>query len=346
MVVGKSDGSRISVAMAVYNGARYLAEQLDSIARQSRAPDELVISDNHSTDGTTKIVEAFASSAQFPVHLHVNEFNLGIGKNFEQAIRLCTGEVICLSDCDDVWYTNKLQRIEETFSASPAVGIVFSDADLVHQDLTATGYRLWRSTPIRSQESTEILKKGPTALRALFRWRPAWCGNTMSFKAGVNSVILPMPDQCLMRRGNHDLWIALLAACVSDAACIPEPLLAHRRHFAQETAGHDKLPPLLRLKRARRPFVQAVPPDLDRFICDRLKSMPEASSYRDCISEIQAWAHHLSVRTGLPPRRLSRLPSITRELISGRYHRFSNGIVSAARDLYSAGENTHQGPAR
>src|ERR1039458_10236882 len=93
MAVATSDGLRLSVAMAVYNGARYLAEQLDSIARQSRAPDELVISDNHSTDGTTKIVEAFASSAPFPVRLHVNEANLGISKNFEQAIRLCSGEV-------------------------------------------------------------------------------------------------------------------------------------------------------------------------------------------------------------------------------------------------------------
>lgn len=341
MAVGMSDDSRISVAMAVYNGARYLAEQLDSIARQSRAPDELVISDNHSADGTTKIVETFASSAPFPVRLHVNEANLGIGKNFEQAIGLCSGEIICLSDCDDVWYANKLQRIEEVFSASPSVGIVFSDADLVRQDLTATEYRLWRRTSIRSQEGTEILKKGQTALRALFRWRPAWCGNTMSFRARLNSLILPMPDQCLMWRGNHDVWIALLAACVSDAACIPEPLLAYRRHFAQETAGHDKLPPLLRLKRARRPFVQAVPPDLDCFICDRLKSMPEASRYTECISGIEDWAHHLAARTGLPPRRLSRLPTITRELISGRYHRFSNGIVSAARDLYSAAEVIH-----
>jgi glycosyltransferase involved in cell wall biosynthesis len=341
MAVATSDGLRLSVAMAVYNGARYLTEQLDSIARQSRTPDELVISDNHSTDGTTKIVEAFASSAPFPVRLYVNEANLGIGKNFEQAIRLCSGEVICLSDCDDVWYANKLQRIEEVFSAAPSVGIVFSDADLVRQDLTATGYRLWRSTPVRSQESTEILKKGRTALGALLRWRPAWCGNTMAFRARLNSLILPMPDQRLMWGGNHDAWIALLAVCVTDAGCIPDPLLAYRRHSAQESAGHDKLPPLLRLKRAGRPLVQVVPPGLERFICDRLNSLPEASSYKECILEIQDWARHLSTRVDLPPRRLSRLPSITRELITGRYHRFSNGIVSAVRDIYSAGENTH-----
>ena len=340
MTTGTSDGLRISVAMAAYSGAPYLAEQLDSIARQSRAPDELVICYDQPIDETIKIIGEFSSSSPFPVRLHVNEARLGVGKGFEQAIRMCLGDIIFPSDCDDVWYANKLQRIEELFSASPSVGVVFSDADLVHQDLTPTGYRLWRSATIRSQQSTEILKRGRAALRALFRWRPAWCGNTMAFRARLNSLILPMPDQCLMWRGNHDVWIALLAACVSDTACIPEPLLAYRRHSAQTTSGHDKLPPLLRLKRARRPFVQAVPPDLDRFICDRLRSMPEGSSYRDCISEIQDWAHHLAARAGLPPRRLSRLPSITRELICGRYHRFSNGILSAARDLYSAGENT------
>ena len=94
----------LSIALATYNGAVYLKEQLESIAAQTRTPDELVISDDQSTDDTLRVIEEFAATAGFPVRLSVNEANLGIAKNFEKAISLCRGDLIFLSDQDDVWH--------------------------------------------------------------------------------------------------------------------------------------------------------------------------------------------------------------------------------------------------
>src|SRR4030095_14430308 len=92
-----SDPLFVSIALCSYNGERYLQEQLDSIAGQSRLPDELVVCDDRSLDETAEIIRAFASKVPFPVRLTINERNLGSTKNFEKAISLCRGDIILLS---------------------------------------------------------------------------------------------------------------------------------------------------------------------------------------------------------------------------------------------------------
>ncbi|MGO9452554.1 MAG: glycosyltransferase [Candidatus Binataceae bacterium] len=328
--------------MAVRNGSRYLRKQLDSIAGQSRLPDELVVGDNCSTDDTVRILERFSSSVPFPVRMKVNEKNLGIGKNFEHTISRCSGDIICLADSDDVWYVDKLRRIEEVFSRVPQVGIVFSDADLVGADLEITGYKLWRSARRHSSLSFEVLPKGRVALSRLFRWRPAWVGHTMAFSSRLRPLITPMPDERYLWKGNHDTWIAMLGVCLADAACIFDPLVAHRRHQGQATDGHGKLPLVPRLQRARKQLAWSVPPEFGRLVCARLASLVDPQESRDCILQIEQWVRHMSIRVDLPPQRISRLPCITRELLSGRYHRFSNGVFSAVRDLYSEGGERNQ----
>src|SRR5690349_6024675 len=121
----------LSIALASYNGGRYIREQLDSIARQTRLPDELVISDDASTDSTPEIIEEFARSAPFPVHFLKNSERLGAIGNFEAAIRACKGTIIFLCDQDDVWYPEKVALMEECFIDHPEAGAVFSDGDVV-----------------------------------------------------------------------------------------------------------------------------------------------------------------------------------------------------------------------
>ncbi|GAG35502.1 unnamed protein product, partial [marine sediment metagenome] len=118
---------KLSVAMCTCNGAAFLPEQLASIAAQTRRPDELVVCDDHSTDKTVSIVESFAAKAGFDVRLVVNAQPLGATKNFEKAIGLCGGDIIALSDQDDVWLPGKLSRIEAALAGSPAAAMVFAD---------------------------------------------------------------------------------------------------------------------------------------------------------------------------------------------------------------------------
>src|SRR5579863_2954193 len=127
-------GLNISVAMCTYNGGRYLTEQLESIGAQSRLPGELVVCDDHSTDDSIGILRQFQADAPFPVRIIQNALRLGSTRNFDQAIGLCRGEFIALSDQDDRWLPGKLERLAEVLAENPFLGGVFSDANLIDSD--------------------------------------------------------------------------------------------------------------------------------------------------------------------------------------------------------------------
>src|SRR5262249_10160572 len=102
---------KISIALCTYNGAKYLSSQLESYLAQTCLPDEVVVCDDCSQDETVTILNDFAIRAPFPVRILVNDQNLGSTKNFEKSISLCSGEIIFLSDQDDVWMPNKIERV-------------------------------------------------------------------------------------------------------------------------------------------------------------------------------------------------------------------------------------------
>jgi glycosyltransferase involved in cell wall biosynthesis len=149
----------ISVAMCTYNGSRFLPEQLASIARQTRQPDEMVVSDDGSTDATAEIVENFARSAPFPVRFIRNPRNLGSTKNFEQAIGLCSCDLIALSDQDDIWMPDKLARQAEMFELDPSLGGVFTDAELIDETGTLLCQRLWFSIYFSPSEQQKFQRQ-------------------------------------------------------------------------------------------------------------------------------------------------------------------------------------------
>ena len=126
---------RISIAMASYNGARFIAEQLDSFARQTRLPDELVVTDDCSNDGTPELIDEFAKRAPFPVHLHRNSKTLGVARNFGKALELCSGDLVFLSDQDDVWLVDKLACVEKHFRDNADIQVAINDAFLATASL-------------------------------------------------------------------------------------------------------------------------------------------------------------------------------------------------------------------
>ena len=126
---------KISVAMCTFNGASFVRDQLDSMLRQTRTPDELVICDDRSEDDTVAILEAWRQAAPFPVTIEVNPERLGSTGNFAKAIAMCGGDVIALSDQDDVWLDHKLAEAESAFSSNADLGLWFTDALLVDETL-------------------------------------------------------------------------------------------------------------------------------------------------------------------------------------------------------------------
>jgi glycosyltransferase involved in cell wall biosynthesis len=216
----------LSVAMCTYNGGLYLLEQLDSIAAQTRLPDELVVCDDDSTDRTVAILEDFAATAPFPMRVHVNPANLGTAKNFERAIGLATGEVIALADQDDVWYPHKLERLEKELARSTDIGLVFSDADVVDDRLSSAGYRLFET--LRALERSRRSVARGRLFEVLIR-DSLVAGCAVAFRADYKELVVPISQEWV-----HDAWIALLIAAVADIAGIDEPLLAYRQHAGNQ----------------------------------------------------------------------------------------------------------------
>jgi glycosyltransferase involved in cell wall biosynthesis len=117
----------VSIALATYNGARYIREQLDDLTAQTHLPAELVVCDDGSTDGTLDIIEQFATTAPFPVRIHRNAERLGYRANFMKCAGLCTSDLIAFCDQDDRWQPQKLERLSTAF-ADPEVLLAYHNA--------------------------------------------------------------------------------------------------------------------------------------------------------------------------------------------------------------------------
>jgi len=322
-----------SVAMCTYNGSRYLSTQLESIGCQTRLPDELVVCDDASSDDTVLIIERFAASVPFRVRLEVNSRNLGSTRNFEKAINLCTGGIIVLADQDDVWLPNKLETIEARFQSAPTVGLVFSDGVLVDEDLRPLGTRLWKSVGF-----DEKMRRQFNAEDALDVLLPGWTvtGATMAFRSKFRALALPIPEDVPMI---HDGWIALVIAAVAEVSFIEEPLIKYRQHERQQIGVKTRttreqpkgLENFRQAMKRTNSYTQLI--SLGYQLRTRLVDCYEEFECSAALGRLDARIGHMRAREELPESKLRRLPHVLRELLSRRYHRYSNGLNSALKDL-------------
>ncbi len=222
----KVDSNSVSVAMCTYNGERYLPEQLDSIARQTFLPRELIICDDGSVDATAEIVEEFARSVSFPVTFIRNPENLGATKNFEKAISLCTSDFIALCDQDDIWLPEKLVRQSDLLKRDSELGGVFSDARIIDDRSQQTGQQLWgeyfftarKQGMFRAGKGVTVMLQGNVVT-----------GATLMMRANLQSFFLPIPPYCV-----HDNWIAWMTVLHSKLVFVEEPLIHYRVHRHQQ----------------------------------------------------------------------------------------------------------------
>lgn len=305
----------VSVALCTYRGAPYLSRQLESVLSQTVLPDEMVVCDDASDDGTLAIVDEFRSRASFPVRRHVNERRLGATKNFEQAIRLCRSAWIMLCDQDDIWHPRKVERMLEACAGSAAV---FTDGFLVDANDRRMVGRLWKSVGFTPRR------------RRHFRCDPlsVLCrvdivtGATLMFHADLRELLLPIPEGWF-----HDAWIGLMAACAADLTMLPEPLISYRVHDAQRIGIGGGRP----AGAGRRERMSAA---ADRYREARERLERAGSARADAVAELDAKCRHLRARAESASRG-DRLRLVVSQLLGGQYRRYSNGVRSAARDLLS-----------
>jgi glycosyltransferase involved in cell wall biosynthesis len=317
----------ISIAMCTYNGERFLQEQLDSFLHQTRLPDELVVCDDGSQDGTGAILEAFAARAPFPVRLFLNPQNLGVSQNFAKAISLCTGEVIALSDQDDVWLPEKLSRFDQVFLRQPQVGCAFCNASLVDDKLQPLGYSIWETIGLTPRVQKQFA--GGLASKLIIQ-RVNFYGAAMAIRSELKSLVLPIPPFW-----PHDSWLSFRISMIKDIALLPETLNLYRQH-PKQYAGLKKIGFRERLDLSfSTPMKEYFGKRTKMFIegLHILSQDTNLANDKSLLSQIRAKIIHLNARANMPDSRITRIPIVLREAITGRYYRFSNGWKSMVKDL-------------
>ena len=205
---------KASIAMATYNGQKYVKEQLDSFTNQTRQPDELIICDDASTDNTVKICKEFAKNANFDVTIIENETNLGLAQNFGKAMSICTGDIVFLSDQDDVWFQDKIEVMIEALD--------HNDYQLILHDLEYCNNKL----ELIGETTIERLNKYMNLQSAY------GVGMAMVIRRELLDISLPIPKNKFI---SHDSWLAICASLIDSKYILEKPLAYYRRHEANVT---------------------------------------------------------------------------------------------------------------
>ena len=201
----------VSVALAAYNGEKYIAEQISSVLPQLSEDDEIVVSVDPSADRTREIVSSM-SEADSRIKLIDGE-GRGLIKNFENAIKNCRNDIIFPCDQDDIWLPEKAARVKKEFENDSALLLTMHDAKIVDENLSEieSSFFAHRGT------KTGILKN---------IWKNSYMGCCMAFRKEALKYILPFPENLPM----HDQWIGLVCEKRGKVSLIREPLMLYRRH--------------------------------------------------------------------------------------------------------------------
>ena len=324
----------VSVVLCTCNGERWITEQLASIATQTLRPDELVVQDDQSEDGTVRLVEEFARSAPFAVRLEVNPRRVGSTANFAMALARSGGRFIALADQDDVWWPSKLERLVRELEQDPTITMAFSDAELIDESGRVLARSLWDTRLIG-----RTLRRRPVVPEELFARRALTTGCTMVVRRRAVAAALPFPDVLAdeVAPMRHDRWLSLIAAAVGTVRALPEPLLAFRVHPAQETGvlvGSQ-----LRTAMARAALDVARRTDSDRGLHVRADQLDAAAKRAERVGDfeeadvLRSIADHLRRRVDTVGSTGVRLGSLVSEIRSGSYGRDRLGVGAATADL-------------
>jgi glycosyltransferase involved in cell wall biosynthesis len=208
--------------MAAFQGERYIGAQLDSILNQLSSIDEVIIVDDASTDGTRQVISTLQDHR---IILIRNTSNQGVRRSFETGLSRASGQIVFLSDQDDLWLPRKVEAVVGSFLADPDLMLVSSDATLIDEDSVQIGDSFYAT---RGKFRAGLLSN---LLIGKYH------GCTMAFRSSLLQTALPFPRA---KEAHHDTWIGCVNALLGGKTkYIDEPLVAYRRH-ATNVTGRNK----------------------------------------------------------------------------------------------------------
>lgn len=319
---------RVSVVLCTYNGERFLGAQLDSLLAQTRLPDEVIASDDASSDGTWTRLQAFAERARglgMAVELHRNQANVGYVRNFEAALGRASGDVVFLCDQDDVWNPAKIERMAARFADDPGLGLLHTDARLVDAEGRHTGVDLLRALEVTPGDLA--MEHAGRAFDLLMR-RNLVTGATVAIRGELLGRLLPVPQGWV-----HDEWLAIATSTQMKVDCMHWASIDYRQHGTNQIGARPRnlLESMAFGWVARRVSLARLCVLYRSF----LERIDEGGLAVDPVvrEAVEQRLRHSLARTNLPRSPLRRMAIVAAELRSGRYARFSYGIRSATGDL-------------
>jgi len=313
-----------SIALCTYNGENHLHAQWQSILDQRQQPDEVIICDDQSTDGTLALLHQFAADAPFTVRVLENKQRLGYNKNFEQVMRHCTGDLIFICDQDDYWFPEKMSTMSSYMTAQPCAQLAFCDAWVTDEQLQGRQNRFWEWIRFdnrtqerwRAGESMDIMLDGNRVM-----------GCATVIRRSFLSMLLPIPDP--IPGYIYDGWLGLVSAACSAIHFIDQPLQLYRTHRQQQVGVRQEEPGeriRLRDRMARHRAKKLAPlrekqsqlANINQLLSGRLPDDAPGMAY------LHRRLDHFTMRSHLPDSRVQRLLPVLQNLQKGNYKRYAD----------------------
>jgi glycosyltransferase involved in cell wall biosynthesis len=224
------NSSELSVVLCTYNGALYLARQLESIFDQSVPVSEILVCDDNSDDGTLDILEEFDKKKPGILKIYKNVFQLGAINNFEKAIQLCSGSIVFLADQDDIWEKEKVEKMLRVFDSKKHVELIFTDGQLINDKGEFIGSTLWEKWDFNAKMRYSW-RNNVNAFYSLYNNNNRATGATIAFR---RELLQNVGDFKVPIDFWHDALLALHAAALNGLYFIEEPLIRYRIHSGQQ----------------------------------------------------------------------------------------------------------------
>jgi len=317
-----------SIVLCTYNGARFLQAQWGSLLAQSRSPDEIVVRDDGSGDGTWELLDSLATSAErrgIRVRLARNPRNLGYVANFEAALQDASGDVLFLCDQDDVWHVDKLATLVARFEGRSQLLLLCSDARRIDTVGACLPRSLFQVLKVSRTERRRI--HAGQGFRVLLR-RSLATGATTALRRELLVDALPFP-----RGWAHDEWLAIIAAALGGFDCIERALIDYRQH-GQNQIGMPDRDLATKWRDLLKPEAIAIDPLIarDEALRERLRTFAIRVSDASR-GHLAGRLRHLRIRCLLRGSSGARACTVWQEMFNGNYRRYASGWRSALRDL-------------
>lgn len=313
---------KISVAMATYNGEKYIKEQLESILKQTFVPDEIIICDDNSNDNTIGIIDNTLKKEDIKYSVIKHERNEGVVKTFKEALKASTGDYVFLCDQDDYWYTDKVERFIDVFKRSKEINVILSDANITDEKLVKQRKTLWETLKFYPQNKdynslNEYIKK------EMFK-RNIFTGMCMCVR---KSWLDNLPDYSNFML--HDEFMGWNALIDSSIYLLQKSTAAYRQHN-NNAVGAGKHKKYVNKKQFKEAVKKSNIRTLNKF--ENLELLFQNNrSYNDLVKAINFYQYRIKLFSW---PRLIKIKKFLIEYSQGNYSKFCSSTEHAVlKDL-------------